>query len=156
MSSWSAIPQVDVVAAKCVWLNHELVNLFGGLHTPQAPDVCLEKVISAAQNAEYYAGNEDSSGLCYIGALMFYVIEGHCFLDGNKRTGLSIALWLLKRFGLTMSCSQEDARDYCLAIASGLRTREQVVIWIAEHLIAIEVEPEPEPPSGRRIKGTDA
>lgn len=68
MSSFSAIPPVDVVAAKCIWLNHELINLFGGLHTSQPPQECLDKVISAAQNAEYYAGNEDSSGLCYIGA----------------------------------------------------------------------------------------
>ena len=144
MSSWSAIPPVDVVAAKCVALNHELVNRFGGLHTSQPPEECLDKVISAAQNAEYYAGNEDSSGLCYIGALMFYTIEGHCFLDGNKRTGLAIALWLLKRFGITLNCSQDDMRDFCLAIASGLRTREQVVLWVAERLIPIESDSQPE------------
>jgi prophage maintenance system killer protein len=153
MSSWSAIPPIDVVVAKCVALNHELVNRFGGSHTSPAPEVCLDKVISAAQNAEYYAGNEEASGLCYIGALMFYAIEGHCFLDGNKRTGLAIALWLLKRFGLTLICSQEDARDYCLAVASGLRSREQVVLWLAENLIAIEVnDPPPQSTPGRRFR----
>lgn len=140
MGAWSPIPPIEVVAAKCVWLNHELINLFGGSHTSPAPDDCLEKSIAAARNAELYAGNEDSEGLCFIGALMFYLIEGHCFLDGNKRTGLSITLWLLKRFGLTLSCSQEEARDFCLAIASGVRTREEVVLWLADHLTAIEFE----------------
>lgn len=140
MSSWAPIPPIDVVAAKCVSLNYELINRFGGSHTSPVPDACLDKTISAAHYAELYAGNEDASGLCFTGALMFYVVENHCFLDGNKRTGLAIALWLLARFGLTLSCSQDEARDFCLAIASGLRTREQVVLWLAGHLEAIEGE----------------
>jgi death on curing protein len=76
-----------------------------------------------------------------MGALMFYLIKDHCFLDGNKRTGLAIMLWLLKRFGLTLDCSQDEVRDYCLGIASGtIKTREEVVNWIAIHMIAIDLE----------------
>lgn len=141
MSSWNPIPPLEVISERCIDFNRQTIDRYGGAFSPDPQEGCLDRSIAAAMNAELYAGNEDASGLCFIGALMFYLIKNQCFLDGNKRTGLAIGLWLLGRFGLTLDCTQEEVADYCLAIASGsVRTREEVVIWLAEHIVAIEAE----------------
>jgi Fic/DOC family len=140
VGSW-AIPPHDVIQARCVVLNRESIDRFGGIHSEHPREGCLERSIGAAWTAELYAGEEGAEGLCFIGALMFLIIKNQCFLDGNKRTGLAIALWLLLRFGLTLACTQEEVASFCLAIAGGaIRTREEVVMWLSERIIAIEAE----------------
>jgi death-on-curing family protein len=98
---------------------------------------CVQQVHGSAMLAEQYSGNEDGTlGLCFIGSLMFYLIKGQCFMDGNKRTGLAVALKLLASLGLTIDAMQDEAKRYCERIADDRALRsEDVVRWLAARAI---------------------
>lgn len=147
MGSWNPIPPFEVIQARCVAFNREVIERYGGAQTNRPAEGCLEKSIAAAYNAELYAGNEDAVGLCFIGALMFFVTKNQCFIDGNKRTGLAICLWMLLRFGLTLGCPQERVSAFFLGIAGNtVRNREEAVLWLAQNIIAIETDLPAPPP----------
>lgn len=75
-------------------------------------DGCVDRSIGAAQLAELYAGRVDGPvGLCFIGALLFYLCKNSCYIDGNKRTAVLSALNMLLSYGLTLSCSNDELRD---------------------------------------------
>lgn len=151
MSTWSPIPPFEVIQQRAIVFNREVIERYGGISTVQPAEGCLDRSIFAAYHAEQYAGNEDSQGLCFIGALMFFITKNQCFTDGNKRTGFALCLWLLLRFGLTLKCSPDDAAKFFLAVAANeIRTREEAVVWLAQNIMAIE--PDPEAPPIRHIR----
>jgi prophage maintenance system killer protein len=154
MSSWSPIPPFEAIQQKCIAFNREVIERYGGIATETPAEGCLERSIAAAYHAEQYAGNEDSAGLCFIGALMFFITKNQCFTDGNKRTGFALCLWLLLRFGLTLKCGDMDAANFFLAVAANeIRTREEAVVWLAQNIMAIEPEEDaPAPKPIRRIE----
>jgi death on curing protein len=132
----SATP-FTITVADVVALNAESVTREGG--TPDPPKTgCVEGSVGAAEMAEFYSGTGDGTlGLCFIGSLMFYIIKNHCFVDGNKRTGLAVALKALYILGLTLDVTPDELRDYCLAIADNqVTSSENVVLWLSEHLVA--------------------
>jgi len=55
----------------------------------------LEAAINQPRNAHDYGG-EDLAGIA--AAYAFHIVEGQCFLDGNKRTAISSALAFLRPF----------------------------------------------------------
>jgi prophage maintenance system killer protein len=78
------------------------------------------------------------SGIVFCGYLMFYLVSKHCWADGNKRVAWTSAMWILLQQGLTVEVSDDDAEQFCLAIAKGdIGAAEQVVTWIAERLVSI-------------------
>lgn len=154
MGTWAPIPPFEAIQQRAIEFNREVIERYGGSQTVQPAEGCLDRSIAAAHHAEQYAGNEDSQGLCFIGALMFFITKNQCFTDGNKRTGFALCLWLLLRFGLTLKCSPEDASSFFLAVAANeIRTREEAVIWLAQNIMAIDADPEAySPGSVRRIR----
>ena len=109
---------------------------YGGL-PGMRQEGCLAQVHGNAMLAEQYSGNEDGSlGLCFVGSLMFYLIKGQCFMDGNKRTGLGVALRLLANLGLTLNISPEDLKLQCEEIAMDTRmTSGEVVSWLSQNIV---------------------
>jgi death-on-curing protein len=117
-------------------LHDEAITRWGG-RTGVRDDGCVERSVGAAQMAEYYAGNgEGQVGLCFIGALLFYLCKNSCFIDGNKRTALLATLDVLLSYGLTLNASNDELRDYCLNIANGtVQGFDDVVRWLSARLI---------------------
>jgi prophage maintenance system killer protein len=67
---------------------------------------------------------------------MFYLIKGQCFVDGNKRTGLGVALVLLSQLGLTLKMPEDDLTVYCEKITTDRTIQSgDVVIWISENVV---------------------
>ncbi len=123
-----------------VALNLAAIQTFGGTHgilQEGCPDRCTKN----AEMAEYYEGNGEAGelGLTYISALMYYLIENHCFVDGNKRTGLSVGLHLLYEMGATLNATNEDLVKMCEDVAEGIiPDRPALAVWLADRLIEDE------------------
>jgi death on curing protein len=134
------------------WITHETVhNLhnegikrYGGKASVSSEKGCVDGALGAAYTAELYSMPEVDSetiiaGLIFCSHLLFYLITKNCFIDGNKRVGWTSCLFVLVRLGLTLDVSDQEAEDYCLAIASGnIRTAADVANWIAERLKSID------------------
>lgn len=71
-------------------------------------------------------------------ALGFSLIMNHPFIDGNKRIGHAALEALLLLNGYELTASVDIAESEILAVAAGERTREQLELWISEHMSPTE------------------
>ena len=70
-----------------------------------------------------------------IAAITYGLIQNHGFVDGNKRIGIAVLLFLLKLNELKIRYSQEELIKLGLGIADGLITEENLRNWIRHHEI---------------------
>lgn len=99
---------------------------------------CVEEKVGNALLADEYSSRNVSNvlrGLCFAGYLMFYLVNGHCFLDGNKRIGWIAAMTVLAELGLTIQSTEEEAIQLVQRIASNdIANGREVVRWLAGRL----------------------
>jgi len=67
-------------------------------------------------------------------ALMESILIGHPWLDGNKRTGLGLALFLLLRSGLRVDATQDELYTMTIHVAEGKSSVEEIQAWIEAHV----------------------
>ena len=70
-----------------------------------------------------------------IAAITYGLIQNHGFVDGNKRIGIAVMLFLLKLNELKIRYSQKELIKLGLGIADGLITEENLRNWIRHHEI---------------------
>ena len=70
-----------------------------------------------------------------IAAITYGLIQNHGFVDGNKRIGIAVMLFLLKLNELKIRYSQEELIKLGLGIADGLITEKNLRYWIRHHEI---------------------
>ena len=59
-------------------------------------------------------------------AYAFSIIKNHPFLDGNKRTGLALALLFLDFNDITLNASQEEFYDIAMQIAESKISEKEI------------------------------
>jgi death-on-curing protein len=114
-----------------VAMHAELLKRWGGAEGGGHRGVGHEGVEAAVQAVKnsYYESKEELAA-----AYAVYIIQGHVFLDGNKRTGAAAMLtFLLANGGRTLRSSNELARamvELQSRAEAGERT-DQLVSWLA-------------------------
>ena len=133
--------EISITVEEIIVIHDASLARFGGL-PGMRQEGCLQQIHGSAMLAEQYSGNEDGSlGLCFIGSLMFYLIKGQCFLDGNKRTGIAVTLRLLADLGMTLDLEPMVLKEYCESVATDKKMQSgDVVRWISEKIIQSESE----------------
>ncbi len=63
-------------------------------------------------------------------AIMESIIIRHPWLDGNKRTGLGLAVFLLLRAGIRLQASQEELYELTIRVAEGKSSVVEIQKWI--------------------------
>jgi death on curing protein len=66
-------------------------------------------------------------------ALGFSLIQGHPFIDGNKRIGHAAMEVFLVLNGIEISASVDEQERLVLAIASGEASRDVLTEWLQQH-----------------------
>jgi death-on-curing protein len=64
-------------------------------------------------------------------ALGFALVQGHAFIDGNKRIGHATMEVFLMLNGLELSESVDEQERTILAVASGTMSRDELTTWLA-------------------------
>jgi death-on-curing protein len=70
-------------------------------------------------------------------ALGFSLIQGHPFIDGNKRVGHAAMEVFLVLNGLELRATVDDQEAIVLALAAGNMTREVFADWIRQHATSL-------------------
>ncbi len=108
-----------------------LLERWGGSEGGGHRDVDYEGVEAAVQAVKnsYYESREELAA-----AYAVYIVQGHVFVDGNKRTGAAATLtFLLADGGRTRRSSKEVAQamlDLQARAEAGERT-DQLVAWLS-------------------------
>lgn len=66
-------------------------------------------------------------------ALCESLIRRHPFVDGNKRTGVTMGSYLLYTFGYEVESTQQELEDFGVDVALGTLDLEQIARWFEEN-----------------------
>jgi death-on-curing protein len=61
------------------------------------------------------------------------IIRRHPFIDGNKRTAMYAASYLLETFGYELEADQHDLEDFAVSIAVGSMDTTDIAHWFENH-----------------------
>lgn len=133
--------KIIVPSASQIVLLNELVCKESG-----NPHLCygVGKVESAVHSA-FYPGSYPfaAGGLAQVaGALCFYLVKSHAFMDGNKRTGALAAIVFLKqngwdlRYPMNESTGENALAEIIEGCAAGNVTKENLMEWFDVHKVA--------------------
>jgi death-on-curing protein len=119
----------------------EGIKRWGGAGSAPQPG-CIEAALGAAYNAELYSPDSDQEGavqgLIFACYLLFYLATKHCYMDGNKRIAWACTMFVLLSFGLTVEATEDEAVEFCLAVAAGeIGTGAEVSTWICSRLQSV-------------------
>lgn len=114
------------------------------------PHHCYDvgKVESAISTAFYPGGYPFAHGglASVAGALCFYLVKSHAFMDGNKRTGALVAIAFLNQHGIDLQYPSDEEQDINgLAeiienCAAGSIDKNQLMEWFDQHKVNLEEE----------------
>ena len=61
------------------------------------------------------------------------IIRRHPFVDGNKRTAMYAAAYLLETFGYELEAEQKELEDFAVNVARGELKTESIALWFENH-----------------------
>lgn len=61
------------------------------------------------------------------------IIRRHPFVDGNKRTAMYAAGYLLERLGYELEAGQQELEDFAVGVAEGTLKPENIAAWFEDH-----------------------
>lgn len=103
---------------------------------------CVAAKIGSANIADQISAANSQiaqAGLAFAGHALFYLVKGHCFVDGNKRIGWIVAIEVLRRKGLEIDSPDQEVIDFVLKIASNeVPDGLAVVKWLADRIVSIQ------------------
>lgn len=66
-------------------------------------------------------------------ALAESIIRRHPFVDGNKRTAMYAAAYLLETFEYEVEAEQKELEDFAVNIAQGTLEFKEIALWLERH-----------------------
>jgi len=68
-------------------------------------------------------------------ALLEALIQGHPFIDGNKRVAVMAAGFWLEREGYELNCSNEELYETAIAVIAHQMDLETLARWLQDHSV---------------------
>lgn len=114
-------------------LQEKLISRYGGSYGVREYNLLessVESVFQTYDGVELYPTVLDK-----VIQVSYSLIENHSFIDGNKRIGVMVLLYLLELNGISHSLTNKDVIDIGLSIASGKMSKEDFKIFIKNKII---------------------
>lgn len=108
------------------------VDSAGHFHNESSLNWVLDAIQYPVFDTEPYPTISDKASL-----LAWTIIDGHVFIDGNKRTGLISMMLFLEQNGFYISARENELFDVAHKVATASicgYTREQFTVWIRKHM----------------------
>lgn len=109
---------------------HQIARYGGaeGIHNEAALRAAVE-LPKATLDGELLHGD-----LCGIAAAyLYYIVQDHPFVDGNKRTGAVAAFMFLKFNGTDMCVAEDEYEALVLSVATGKADRQNIADFLRQH-----------------------
>ena len=124
-----------------ILINHSTVKNHGGNFVPPSNflheenlDYLLEAVQSEMFGEQIYPEIWDKAAVyCY------NIICNHIFSDGNKRTGLGVAIIFLRlnHFRINKNLRKKEVENFIISVASGQVSLEECKNWFKENIVPL-------------------
>ena len=125
-------------------INREWIGLYGGRYVAAERNLrsraSLEYILAAIQYP-VFAVQRFPRLIDKASALAWWIIEGHVFNDGNKRTGMQAAIELLGLNGVVTNFDIESVIGISLAVANAHISVEELTTLILNYVEAGSGDP---------------
>jgi death-on-curing protein len=123
------VPNPDL--RRVLFAHTVLIERYGGAEGVRDLE-SLEAAIERPWGSSF--GREHFPGPCQkAAALCESLIRRHPFVDGNKRTGVTMGSYLLSTFGYEIEAEQQELEDFGVDVALGALDLEQIALWFEDH-----------------------
>lgn len=112
-------------------LHFRIVEDFGGSHGVR-DEGRLQSVVAAP--AQSIFGADQYETLCQKAAVYARNIIGdHPFVDGNKRSGITVSSIFLMRNGMRLTATPKELEDFAVQVAVEHLDIEAIAAWLENH-----------------------
>jgi len=121
---------MDITVEDIILMHKILINESGGSHGIRDINLlesAVGRVYQTFMNQEFYNDFEK------ISVLACGLIKNHAFIDGNKRVGIGMMLYLLKCNNYHIIYTQDELIKLGLDIANDVTTITDLKLWIQDH-----------------------
>ncbi len=112
-------------------LHFRVIEDYGGSHGVR-DEGRLKSVVEAPLQSIF---GEDQYKTIYQKAAVYMrnIIADHPFYDGNKRSGVTVAVIFLMRNGLALFASPKDLEDFAVKVAVDHLEIDEIAVWFETH-----------------------
>ena len=105
-------------------LHRSMIENYSGLDGTRDMAL-LRSAIAMSQTA--YSGHYLHEGLhAMAAAYLYHIVRNHPFIDGNKRTGVAVALVFLAMNGIEVDADEDGLVTITLSVAEGCAEKDEV------------------------------
>ena len=107
------------------------VEAFGGsegLRDEESLSAAVARPWGSSSGRDHFSTAFDKAA-----ALAESIIRRHPFVDGNKRTAMYAAAYLLSTFGYEVEAEQEKLEDFAVSVAEGKLETRAISLWFERH-----------------------
>lgn len=112
-------------------LHAEQIHLFGG--APGIRDVGLLQSALGGVEATFGGTFLHETVLEMAAAYLYSICRNHPFIDGNKRTAVSVALTFLDMNGIEIDANEDSFYELVIGVAEGRVSKASVAVFLDEH-----------------------
>ena len=108
-----------------------LVEQYGGsegIRDLESLKAAIERPWGSSFGREHFPGPFKTAA-----ALCETLIRRRPFVDGNKRTGVTMGAYLLSTFGYEVEATQRELEEFGVNVARGVLDSDQIARWFEDH-----------------------
>ena len=124
-----------ITVERAILIHDEVLRQDGGAHGLRDRNG-LESAIARPYQT---FGAEELYPTCFekAAAIGESAVMNHPFLDGNKRTGLSLMIALLGEGGYSVKGTDDELYDFVVRISTGELAFDSIVAWLKAHTVLL-------------------
>lgn len=118
-------------AEEILLIHHQLIEKYGGSHGIRDIERIKSVVKAPYQHvfgAEQYVSIYDKAAV-----YMRNIIHDHPFFDGNKRTGMTVAIMFLQQNNYRFVARQGEIEDFAVKVAVERLDVSEIAAWLGQH-----------------------
>jgi death-on-curing protein len=133
--TWQNFDFLDVETASAI--HDEVLQNYGGGSPGVLDPGILESAIEGVKQVAYY---QDLTVFEVAAKYGFKLIKNHCFCDGNKRTGISVAAAFLYAHGFALSAPEPALAQVAVDVATDVVSESDLAEWLKTHSVESPLE----------------
>jgi death-on-curing protein len=115
-----------------ILLTHfKLIERYGGSHGVR--DLERIKSVTIAPRQEAFGAEQYSTLHKKAAVYIRNIIGDHPFTDGNKRTGIAVAILFLERNGRKFKAQKGEIEDFAIQVATKHLSIDDIALWLERH-----------------------
>lgn len=118
-------------AEEILVLHSELIDATGGTHGVR--DVGMLAAIVHKPKTTFGGANLYPDVFTKATVYLESIVNYHVFIDGNKRTGITVCARFLYQNGYDLSATNEEVEKFVLSVAAEKIEMSRIVAWLKSH-----------------------